>query len=801
MFEVSLTRLFSIRLSYHFAFMVISISMLGIGSAGTVLAVYAVNRNYPDKNSSDAEKISGRTPPESVVAVYSLLAGISVVACYIISNYIPFDPYKFSWDRKQFLYLALYCLLLSVPFFCSGILIATVFFRHSGKSMLIYSSDLLGAGLGSLAVLLILNITGPEYSVLTASTLCFIGALIIGNKIIRSLSLIFLALNLMVFIAHPDMIAVKMSPYKPLSLFLTYPGSAHLKTYHTSYSRIDTFMSPAARFAPGLSLKYPDMLPEQIGLSIDGDNINAVTGAGNQPALRFLEYLPSSIAYELRRNGDVLVIDPKGGLNALMAERYGPHVIHKIESNPMTVKIIRDDLGEFSGNLYDRNTWTGYGRNFLNASPVSPNRSYDVIDLSLTGASVSGFFGISEDYRFTVEAFGRYLSALNKNGILSISLYLIPPPRTEFRILATIISAVERMGENNILSRIAAVRSWDSMTILVKESPFTIREIEHIKAFSGVRYFDLVYYPGIKEDESNRYVKLPSDEYFEGFRNILHTETRTSFVNNYLFDIKPVYDNSPFFHYYLKALNFKTIYEKMGRKWLYFLEEGYLLPVIFMIVLLASLIIILLPVFVNALHKKNTSFRPSSMLYTLIYFSMLGIGFMFVEVSIIQKSILLLENPSYSLAVVLTAILISSGAGSMISSRYPKLKTSYSLLILSLLILLYTLIYPMLLNVLSRYALEFRIVLLALSLVPLGFFMGIPFPMGIGLLGQIREPLIPWAWAVNACMSVLAPVLTIMIALIFGFRAVMLISMLSYLTAYLSFRKLTSIIPDTEIVN
>jgi spermidine synthase len=691
--------------------------------------------------------------------------------------------------------------VLSIPFFFSGILIATVFLLHSAKSKFIYSSDLLGAGTGSLTVLVLLNIAGPEYAILAASTLCFIGAVIVGRKTIKIVTLILIIINLLVFYVHPDFIRVKISPYKRLSLFLKYPGAEHLGTYHGSYSRIDTFKSPAVRFAPGLSLRYLDPLPEQIGVAADGNQIDAVTDAGNKSKLRFLKFLPSSIAYEIGRNNNVLVLDAKGGLHVLLARYNNTKEIYKVESNPMVIKVIRDYLNEFSGRIFDDNTWTGYGRNFLQSSRSSSNdiKFYDVIDLSMTSASVSGMFGISEDYRYTVEAFEKYLSSLTKDGLLSVNFYLIPPPRTEFRILATILKALEQMDIKDVSERFAAIRSWDSMTILVKNSSFTQQEIQHIKRFSEDRRFDLVYYPGIKEEESNRYIRMPSNEYFNGFYNLLNAERRAFFLNNYLFDINPVYDDNPFFHYYLKLKNIKAIYKVMGQKWLYFLEEGYLLPIIFIIISVLSIVLILFPVFSYSFHKKPIMrdsgkrferLEPSIMLPALLYFAMLGLGFMFVEVAFIQKSILLFENPSYSVAVVLTSLLISSGMGSMLSSKFSKLGTPYSLLILAFLILIYNLIHPYLLNTMSAFSLDLRILLMSVILMPLGLFMGIPFPTGLRLLGQKNEALIPWAWAINACVSVLAPILTIMLAILTGFKIVIFIGMLTYLTAFFALRKL-----------
>ncbi|MBI5056598.1 MAG: hypothetical protein HZB61_08295 [Nitrospirae bacterium] len=775
MFEVSLTRIFSISLWYHFAFMVISIAMLGIGSAGTMLSVISKSRFLS----------------ESIIGICSLCEGVALLVCYAGSNNIPFDPARFSWDRVQILYLSLYCLVLSVPFFFAGALTAAVFTLRSDKARSIYCSDLLGAGTGSLIVLVMLSVTAPEYAIVSASILCFTGAIISGKRHTRSLSFLFLLISLPVLAIHPAFMKVKISPYKSLSQYLQHPGAQRLNTFYSSYSRVDTFKSPAVRFAPGLSLLYPAPLPQQIGLAIDGDRVDVITSAQDSSTLEFLEFLPSSAAYEISRKDSVLIIDPKGGLHALMAMRYDSKNIQKVESNPLVIKIVKDNFNEFSGKIFENNTTTGYARSFLHSKG---NTRYDLIEASMSDISVAGIFGISEDYSYTVEAFKQYLRALKKDGMLSISLYLVPPPRTELRVLATIVTAFEQMGGIDARQNIAALRSWDSMTIIFKNSTLTEQEIERLRKFSRDRRFDLVYYPGIKEGESNLYVKLPSDEYFNGFINILDPETRASFLDNYLFDIRPVYDNNPFFHYFLKIKNLKVIYQTMGQKWLYFLQEGYLLPVLLIIVAIISAVLIILPLIFNKLSANHHDRHElSNLLSTLVYFAMLGLGFMFVEVSLIQKSILLFENPSYSVVIVLASILASSGLGSIISSRFIRLSTPYSLLVVSFFILTHSVVYPSLADMLLSFNYFFKVAIMSAAIFPLGFFMGIPFPMGIRSLGEKSEALVPWAWAINACMSVLAPILTIMLALITGFQTVLLIGALAYLLAFTALKRMRTL--------
>lgn len=780
-FEVSLTRLFSIYLSYHFAFLVISIAMLGIGSAGTLIFLKI------KKNSINVKEF------ESGIADYAMLTGISMVASYITLNYIPFEPVELLWNRAQILYIALYCFVLSIPFFFLGLLLATSFYLYGEDSGRIYGSDLVGAGTGSLAVILILNIYAPEISIFMASTLSLIGAVIISGKTRKLLISILIGVNILLISFHPDFITLNISPYKQLALALKYPGAEHLKTYYSSYSRVDTFKSPSARYAPGLSLNYMEELPEQIGLAIDGDNINAVTDAGDPSRLKFLGFLPSAVVYEIGRRETVLVIDPKGGLPVMMARYYNSTDIHKFESNPLLSKVIRDDINEFSGKIFEKNVQTGYARNHLKADYWEG--TFDIIDIQMTGASITGIYGISEDYRYTADAFEIYLNALKEDGILSITMYLLPPPRTEFRLLATIVSALKEIGTEDIEKNITAIRSWDSMTILAKKAPFTAEETDDLIEFSKERSFDLVYYPGIKESESGVFIKTASNDYFNGFQMILAPDTRGAFLNDYIFDIRPVSDENPFFNYYLKFRNIRKIYNMMGQRLLYFIEGGYLLPVILLIALVLSSVMILLPATIK--HKRPESrYQKKIALHALLYFAMLGLGFMFIEVTLIHMSILVFENPTYTIAVVLTAILISAGTGSLFSSGLTKRRLSSAFIILIVLIVLYSILYPLLISLTSHYPIWLKTVIFFTAIFPAGFIMGIPFPSGIRILSELDPALIPWAWAINGCLSVIAPIITIMLAVLAGFSFVLWAGALTYLIAFISLHRLHNLCKD-----
>ncbi len=764
-FEIVLTRIFAISLWYHFAFMVISIAMLGIGASGTLLAVYP------------------RLKERRLTPIYCAAFSLAIPAAYLAVNNIPFDPVKLSWDKVQLFYISLYYLFLSLPFFFCGLIVSTAFSILEKPPALIYGADLTGAGAGSLLTLWFLSTGGPERIVFISAAVASLSLFFIGGRKSRIAAILLIFMNASLIYFEPSFINLNISAYKPLESALKFPQAEELKTLYSPYSRVDIFRSPAVRFAPGLSFKYSGSIPEQTGISIDAGEICAVTNGKDENTLDFLRYLPSSLPYEMSEGGKVLILEPRGGLSSLTARHYG-WTDYKVDSNPLVIKAIKKYLRDFSSGIYDSRTWTGLGRNWLS----SADESFDLIDITLTGSIPAGASGFSEDYRFTVEAFEKYISHLTPTGMISVNLYMLPPPRAEFRIITTLAAAFEAAGISNFGSHIAAIRSWGTLTVIVKKSPLSQVDIKNLKKFADNRRFDLIYYPGVREGETNLYVKMPSDEYYRAFVSMISPETRAGFISSYLFDIDPVHDENPFFHFYLKLRNIKRIFEVMGEKWQYFIEEGYMLPIIFLQVTLLGFVLMIIPAL---RRKKSTGITPAGNLFlTLLYFALLGMGFMFTEISLIQKMILPLENPPFAMSAVLSALLFSSGAGSLLSRRFSPLRKSVVLLAISILIIIYSLMLPAVMPILISCSLKTKLLAVFVLLLPAGLLLGIPFPLGISLLGESRPALIPWAWAVNGCFSVITPVLAVIIALSVGFKVVLAAGAAAYMLAFFSLRSL-----------
>lgn len=762
-FEVLLTRVFSITIWYHFAFMVISIAMLGFAASGTILAL------FPGLKRLDR------------IGWYTLALGVAMPTGFLLANLVAFDPIRLSWERWELFNILLTYLCLALPFFCTGLVIATAFSVENRRVGLLYGADMVGAGIGSVSILLLMGRVPPEQGIFVMSLIVVAAACLAGGGRLWVAATLVAGTILALLIIQPGFCVPRISPYKGLEAALQFPGAEHLRTWNTPFARIDTFKSPAVRYAPGLSLRYLEPLPEQIGISIDGGDVNAVTAVAKPAELAFLEHLPSALPYALGPRREVLILDPKGGLPVLTARRHGAEHIETVESVSALEKIIHVELRGFTGDIYDRDSRTGLGRSWL----AGETRRFDLIDISLQGTEPSGAFGISEDYRFTVEAFSEYLRHLSENGVLAVNIFIIPPPRTELRILATLATALEEMGVRGPGTHLAAIRSWGTLTILAKWSPFTPAETAAVRSFALDKRFDLAWLSGATARESNVHVRTRDFDYFNSFRAIISPAERASFVAGYLFDVRPVRDEAPFFSHFLRYDRIPETYRTMGGKWQFFLEGGYILPAVLVQASAISALLLLLPVLAGKVPGGRDIAAGKGF---LPYFALLGLGYMFVEVALIQKLILPLEDPPLAVAAVLASLLTSSGLGSLLSHRYPRLARPGTTILLAFIVALCAMLLPPLIVIASRWPLSIRGVFFCLLIAIPGSLMGIPFPAGIRLLGQVQPGLIPWAWTVNGVFSVLAPLLAVMIAMAAGFRGVLLLGAAAYLLAYLILR-------------
>jgi hypothetical protein len=328
---------------------------------------------------------------------------------------------------------------------------------------------------------------------------------------------------------------------------------------------------------------------------------------------------------------------------------------------------------------------------------------------------------------------------------------------------------------------LVVLRSWQVGLILVKNGAFTPDELAAVREFSRAQGLDLVALPGLNEADVNQYNVLAEPVYYRAFRQLLQDPDRLYAEHPY--DVRPPTDSRPFFFHYFEWGQTQAVLEQLGKTWQPWGGSGFfVLVALLALALVASLALILVPV---AFTSRKGNMSMGTRWRVLGYFGLLGLGFLFAEIPLMQRFILFLGQPIYAFAAVLAAILFFSGLGSLYAPRLP---TRWSLPLLVGLILLYPLGLPFLFEALLGAPLAMRLVATGVSLAPLGFLLGIPFPGGLAWLREHAPGLVPWAWAINGCASVLASVLAAMVALSAGFPWVLLASAFAYGGAWLALR-------------
>ncbi len=753
--------------------MVISIALLGFGASGSFIALFR-------------EKL--RRKFYSLFTLFSFLFSISLYFSLVFSQKIPFDPFLIVWFKEQYLYLLGYYLVLLVPFFLGASCIGISLVRFTGKIHKVYFYNLLGSGAGALAAVLLMYVLSPTHLLLTIVSLAFLASIISALSLSKRFLQLIIPVSfliMLVFFLYPPRLHI--SEYKALMTSLHLPGARILSQSYSPLGVVHVLESGAIRDAPGLSLNFQGEIPPQLALFIDADSMSTITNfAGDLKNLRYLDYTSQALAYHLLESPKVLILGSGGGSEVLTALYHGAKSIEAAEINPQIVDLVKKKYSEFSNDIYSRpevRIEIAEGRGFIQASP----EKYDLIQIALLdsfAASSAGVYALSESYIYTIEAMEEYLRHLGPEGILSITRWLRMPPRDGIKLFATAVQALEELGAFDPSSHLIFIRSWATSTLLIKSSPFSPSQIEELRDFSEERLFDVIWYPGIKPGEVNRYNILERPYYYEASSRILSPD-RDSFYRDYLFDIVPATDNSPYFFHFFRLRSLPRLLKTMGAEWVPFMEWGYIVLAATLVQAVGmSVFLIILPLF----FMKGRGARGSRA-RVFIYFLSLGLAYMFMEISFIQKFTLFLSYPIYAAAVTIAGFLFFSGWGSYLSGRF-SLTSSFKIAVAVGAIIMVTLVYLFSIDHIFSFFISFpdsiKILISLLLIAPLALFMGMPFPLGLTTVSSENPPLVPWAWGINGCASVISPVLATILAISFGFNVVVSCALLFYLLAALS---------------
>lgn len=589
-----------------------------------------------------------------------------------------------------------------------------------------------------------------------------------------------------------------VSPYKGLPQALNIFGTKIVDQRSSPLGLLTTVESPAVpwRHVSGLSLTATQEPPPQIAVFTDADAMTVITKPSSNPAaMAYLDQITSALPYHLAELSRVLILGAGGGSDVLQALHHKVPRIDAVELNPQLADLVRTDFADFSGGLYRQpgvQLHIDEARGYVARSA----EQFDLIQLALMdsfAASSAGLYALSESYLYTVEAFSEYLAHVAPGGYLAITGWVNLPPRDTLKMFATAVAALEHVGVPDPGRRLVLIRSWQTSTLLVKSGEFTVGEIAAVRAFCNERGFDLGYYTGIQPDEGNRYNILESPYFVQGTLALLGDQ-RDEFLAQYKFDLQPATDDRPYFFHFFKwsGLQEMLALRKQGGmallEWSYLVLVGTLLQAVVL-----SVVLIVLPLLFVRQSKKNAVTGVNRLRVFTLFFA-LGLAFLFVEIAFIQRFILFLHHPLYATAVVVTAFLIFAGLGSAYAQRMaPSNKRRRAMLVAvaGILILggLYTLTFGAVLQAALTWSFAAKFAFTLAAIAPLAFCMGLPFPLALNQLSANAPTLLPWAWGVNGCASVISAVLAMLIAIHWGFTVVILLALALYAVAAMAFSR------------
>lgn len=815
-YQVLLVRAFSIGQWYHFAYMVISIALLGFGASGTVLA--ALERR---RTKLAVQNLRARAAGTGWFALSTTLFALAVPVSFAVAQKIPFDPFLIVWDRRQLLYLGCYYLVLFVPFFMAAGAIGLALITESDQCPRLYSYNLVGSGAGAALAVGLLEVAPVELAVLAVGALAQ-GAAVLAlldaasplveprsRRLGAAVGLAAMAALTLTYSRHPP--TVRLSQYKGLSYALNLPEARLVAQRSSPLGRVDVVASPAIRHAPGLSLVTPPeaAMPPQLGLYVDAETAGAITAFdGNTSKLAYLDWMTPAAPYFVRQDSPrglrVCVLGAGGGGGVLLALRHAARQVDAVELDAKVLELVRRTFRDFSGMLYDQpevRVHRAEARGFMEAA----SGTWDVIELSLVdsfAAAAVGVGAVGENYLYTRESFETYLRHLRPHGLLVVTRWVRLPPRDELKLFATAVAALERMGLRPA-ERLVLVRSWATATLLVKKQPFTALELAALRRWAAQCLFDTAYFPGIAPGEGNRFNVLERDYYFEtGGAILAGGARREQFFRDSAFYLRPATDDRPYFFHFFRWRALPLMLGAVGAAWIPFVEWGYLILVAtLMQAALLGAVLIALPLVLLRRGSGANDSTPASppsghraQLWVLVYFLALGLGYLFVEMALIQRLVFFLANPIYSVAVVLAGLLLVSGLGSGWAARRLRKGSSaarlasFAALGVAATATLYAFGLRGVLSPLLGWPLAARMGVAFAVMLPLTT-MGIPFPLALRYLGRTNAELLPWAWAINGCASVVATSLATLLALGAGLVAVLVGAAVCYVVAALVARQ------------
>lgn len=765
MTELALTRIFSVTMYYHFAFLAISIALFGLSASGVYVFL--------------ARRFLSRWSTGSALAFHALVyAVVTTVALAVLLRLRVGLNYSL---HNLVLMLAIYA-LAALPFFAGGSVLSLAVSRLSSRINLVYAADLAGAALGCLLLLPMLNDLGAPGVIFATAVLGAIAAVCFAPAAGRVRSGMIAAVIVLAAVAShtAGLVTFDVSDTKG------HVGDRILFSKWNSFSRVAVYDRAHGDWS--LSPRYHGPLPETRFMDIDSAASTPILRFhGNVQEASYLRYELTALAYRLKEGASrpftALVIGPGGGRDLLSALVFGAAHVDGVEINPIIAHdVMLGDFRDFSGDLYGNprvSVFVEDGRSFVRRSSAK----YDVIQASLVdtwAATAAGAYTLTENTLYTVEAFNDYLDHLRDDGVLTVTRWVFDG----LRLVSLAQEACAGRGWDGS-KRLVIVQQGRVATFLLKKSPFTDEEIDKLKSAAGELGFDILYLPAAgghapvyaaADGDPPGQEPIPND-----YARLILAPDRQAFYARYPLDIRPTTDDRPFFFHTTKLKDQTSV--AFGRAMLF----GNGLSALVTLMAISGVLVLLFVLGPLALTGRDL--LGTRWVGWLLYFGLLGAGFMLIEVALLQRFVLLLGHPVYSLAVTLFSLLVGGGLGSFLSRRFAPAvlhgRLLIALAIVAAVAVLGVLVLPGLVRAGIGMPLAGRIAATALLLIPAGVLMGVPLPAGIRMLSARRPELIPWVWAMNGALSVVGATVAVFIAMNWGFSVTLLTGAACYVLAAL----------------
>jgi spermidine synthase len=764
--EVAYTRIFSFKVFYYFTYVIIGVALMGLGAGGIAVTL------------SDRLR---RARPERLLPAAFFAAGLAILVGYWFIAPMALDVSRMDLQPFEAVKLALACLILAVPFTLVGVIVAYILGSAPDRAGRLYATDLVGAGLGCLVSIPLLFAIDPPRTVMVSALVLGLGGLRLAWRAPRwRLAGLGLAALLAVPVATGKTLEDPATDRGKLLEGYREEGLVVYSKWNPVF-RLDVVDHP---FFPGdLFLVFHDALPGSGLRRFDGDL---------KKHARF-EKDPRSLPFQvIPKHPEVLIIGSAGGHEVLASLYFGAKHVTGVELNTATLSLLHDRFADITGHLPDNpkvDFVNGDARWYLKQT----SDRYDLIwyvapdSYAAMNAATSGAFVLSESYLYTVEMLKETLDHLTDEGVVCAQFGDMDFARRPNRVTRFVTTAREALEERGITDvqrhlLVAAAPGFppqrDSV-ILVSRTPISADRVARFAAQAPkVEQGALLFAPGYPYEPSpvGEVVTLPDAEL-------------PAFYRRYPYRVDPVFDDEPFFWHFADFGKAFASDEGLGGGAIdYEIAIGerfivYLLGIVTVLaaLLLLSPLVLVRDVFAEMPHKARTA----------LYFAALGVGFMFVEVSLIQRFTLLVGYPTRSLTVTLFGLLLSSGLGSLLSTRYAHRREALLVLLglLVLVVIAYQLGLTWVIDQAGGASLALRAVLTVALLAPLGLVLGAFMPLGLGVvMGLSPHPrqYVAWSWAINGFFSVVASSAATILAMVAGYSWVLWVSLGVYAIGVLS---------------